>query len=44
MDDVVTHLPPAAAPELAGWYRSADVDGHRQPTGQTRWERFTMTA
>ena len=25
MDDVVTHLPPVAAPELAGWYRSADV-------------------
>lgn len=25
MDDVVTHLPPVDAPELAGWYRSADV-------------------
>jgi hypothetical protein len=25
MDDVVTHLPPVGAPELAGWYRSADV-------------------
>ena len=25
MDDVVTHLPPVAAPELAGWYRAADV-------------------
>jgi len=25
MDDVVTHLPPVAATELAGWYRSADV-------------------
>lgn len=25
MDDVVTHLPPVAAAELAGWYRSADV-------------------
>lgn len=25
MDDVVTHLPPVAAPELAGWYRSTDV-------------------
>jgi D-inositol-3-phosphate glycosyltransferase len=25
MDDVVTHLAPVAAPELAGWYRSADA-------------------
>ena len=25
MDDVVTHHPPVNAPELAGWYRSADV-------------------
>lgn len=25
MDDVVTHLPPVAAPQLAGWYRSADI-------------------
>src|SRR5688572_8920237 len=25
MDDVVTHLPPVAATELAGWYRAADV-------------------
>ncbi|WP_426996529.1 D-inositol-3-phosphate glycosyltransferase [Pseudarthrobacter sp. N5] len=25
MDDVVTHHPPVSAPELAGWYRSADV-------------------
>jgi D-inositol-3-phosphate glycosyltransferase len=25
MDDVVTHDPPVNAPELAGWFRSADV-------------------
>lgn len=25
MDDVLTHRPPVGAPELAGWYRSADV-------------------
>jgi D-inositol-3-phosphate glycosyltransferase len=25
MDDVVTHLPPVRAPELASWFRSADV-------------------
>jgi D-inositol-3-phosphate glycosyltransferase len=25
MDDVVTHHPPVTAPELAGWFRSADV-------------------
>ena len=25
MDDVVTHHPPVSAPELAGWFRSADV-------------------
>jgi D-inositol-3-phosphate glycosyltransferase len=25
MDDVVTHHPPVNAPELAGWFRSADV-------------------
>ncbi|MGZ4660830.1 MAG: D-inositol-3-phosphate glycosyltransferase [Arthrobacter sp.] len=25
MSDVVTHHPPVSAPELAGWYRSADV-------------------
>jgi len=25
MDDVATHHPPVNAPELAGWYRSADV-------------------
>ena len=25
MDDVATHHPPVSAPELAGWYRSADV-------------------
>ncbi|MCU1519275.1 MAG: D-inositol-3-phosphate glycosyltransferase [Pseudarthrobacter sp.] len=25
MDDVVTHLPPVGAPELAAWFRSADV-------------------
>ncbi|XAS66391.1 D-inositol-3-phosphate glycosyltransferase [Micrococcaceae bacterium Sec5.7] len=25
MDDVVTHHPPVSAPELADWYRSADV-------------------
>ncbi|MET3946463.1 D-inositol-3-phosphate glycosyltransferase [Arthrobacter sp. UYCu512] len=25
MDDVVTHHAPVSAPELAGWYRSADV-------------------
>ena len=25
MDDVVTHHPPVNAPELSGWYRSADV-------------------
>jgi hypothetical protein len=32
MDDVVTHLPPVAAPQLAGWYRSADVVVMRPPT------------
>ena len=25
MDDVVTHLPPVKAPELAAWFRAADV-------------------
>jgi D-inositol-3-phosphate glycosyltransferase len=25
MDDVVTHLPPVGAPELASWFRAADV-------------------
>jgi D-inositol-3-phosphate glycosyltransferase len=25
MDDVVTHLPPVGAPELAAWFRAADV-------------------
>jgi len=25
LDDVVTHRPPVVAPELAGWFRSADV-------------------
>ncbi|MGM9472249.1 D-inositol-3-phosphate glycosyltransferase [Pseudarthrobacter sp. YS3] len=25
MDDVVTHLPPVSAPELASWFRAADV-------------------
>ena len=25
MDDVVTHHPPVSAPELASWYRAADV-------------------
>lgn len=25
LDDVVTHLPPVRAPELAAWFRSADV-------------------
>jgi D-inositol-3-phosphate glycosyltransferase len=25
MDDLVTQLPPVKAPELAGWFRSADV-------------------
>ena len=25
MDDVVTHHPPVSAPELADWYRAADV-------------------